>query len=120
MPLALCADRVTVKKAIGCAPFDLVYGIQARLPQNNLKEMYKFIQLYESDIVDDMQLRMDDILQLEETRRESSILNAKLQSQVKHLYDKQAMERRFEIGDMILMWNARLEDKGMHGKFDPI
>ena len=42
--------------------------------------MYKFVQLYEDDIVDEMQLRMDDILQLEETRREYSIQNAKLQS----------------------------------------
>lgn len=50
-----------MKKAIRCAPFDLVYGIQARLPQNNLKDMYKFIQLYEDDIIDEMQLRMDDI-----------------------------------------------------------
>lgn len=43
LPLALWADRVTMKKDIGCGPFDLVYGIQARLPQNNLKEMYKFV-----------------------------------------------------------------------------
>ena len=42
--------------------------------------MYKFIQLYEDDIIDEMKHRMDDILQLEETRRESSIQNAKLQS----------------------------------------
>ena len=28
LPLALWADRVTVKKAIGVAPFDIVYGIQ--------------------------------------------------------------------------------------------
>ena len=39
---------------------------------------------------------------------------------MKHLYDKQAIERKFEIGDMLLMWNARLEDKGKHGKIDPI
>ena len=32
LPLALWANKVTMKKAIGCAPFDLVYGIQARLP----------------------------------------------------------------------------------------
>ena len=64
LPLALWADRVTMKKAIGCTPFDLVYGIQARLPQNNLKEMYKFVQLYEDDIIDEMHLRMDDILQV--------------------------------------------------------
>lgn len=36
MKLAVWVDKVIVKKAIGCAPFDLVYGIQARLPQNNL------------------------------------------------------------------------------------
>ena len=82
--------------------------------------MYKFVQLYEDDIIDEMQLRMDDILQLEETRRESSIQNAKLQSQMKHLYDKRTTERKFEIGDIVLMWNARMEDKGKHGTFDPI
>ena len=39
---------------------------------------------------------------------------------MKHLYDKRATERKFEINDIVLMWNARLEDKGKHGKFDPI
>ena len=39
--------------------------------------MYKFFQLYEDDIFDEMQPRMDEILQLEETRRESSVQNAK-------------------------------------------
>ena len=63
---------------------------------------------------------MDDILQLEETRRESSAQNTKLQSQMKNLYEKRTTKRKFEIGDMVLMWNDRLEDKGKHGKFDPI
>ena len=39
---------------------------------------------------------------------------------MKYLYDKRTIERKFEIGDMVLMWNARMEDKGNHGKFDPI
>ena len=39
---------------------------------------------------------------------------------MKHLYEKRDIERKFEIGDMILMWNAKLEDKGKHGKFDQI
>ena len=30
------------------------------------------------------------------------------------------MSKRFEAGDLVLLWNARLEDKGKHGKFDPI
>ena len=39
---------------------------------------------------------------------------------MKHLYDKRATKRKFEIDDMVLMWNARVEDKGKHGKYDPI
>ena len=39
---------------------------------------------------------------------------------MKHLYDKKKTERKFKIGDMVLMWNARIEDKGKHGKFDPV
>ena len=39
---------------------------------------------------------------------------------MKYLYDKKAIDRKFEPDDMVLMWNARLEDKGKHGKFDPI
>lgn len=30
------------------------------------------------------------------------------------------MARKFEPEDLILMWNARIEDKGKHEKFDPI
>ena len=36
----------------------------------------------------------------------------RLQSQMKHLYDKRGTERKFEIDDMVLMWK--------YGKFDPI
>ena len=120
MPLALWVDRVIVKKAIGYAPFDLIYGIQERLPQNNLSEMYKFIQAYEEDIIDEIQIRMDDILQLDETRRDTSIRNSKFKIQVKHLYDKKTVVRKFKLEDLVLLWNARQEDKGKHGNFEPI
>ena len=30
------------------------------------------------------------------------------------------MSKKFEFEDLVLMWNARIEDKGKHGKFDPI
>ncbi len=39
---------------------------------------------------------------------------------MKYLYDKRTTERKFGVGDMVLMWNARMEDKGKHGEFDPI
>lgn len=30
------------------------------------------------------------------------------------------MSKKFEIEDLVLMWNTRIEDKGKYGKFDPI
>ena len=54
LPLVVWADKVTIKKAIGVAPFDLVYGIHAKLPQNNLINLHKFFQKYDDDITNDM------------------------------------------------------------------
>ena len=63
---------------------------------------------------------MHELVGLTKTRREASLKNQKLQLQVKTLYDKRMASRKFEDGDLVLMWNARIEDKGKHGKFDPI
>lgn len=82
--------------------------------------MYKFVQLYDDDLDDEMQLRIKDLIKLDETRRESTSRNANMQLQVKNLYDKKFVERKFEPNDLVLLWNAILEDKGKHGKFDPI
>lgn len=39
---------------------------------------------------------------------------------MKHLFDRKSVERKFQIDELVLMWNYRIEDKGKHGKFDPI
>ena len=83
-------------------------------------KMYKFFQKYDDDITDDMQERMDELIGFYEQRKNVVVKNAKLQHQMKYLYDKKEIDKKFEPDDMVLMWNARLEDKGKHGKFDPI
>ncbi|XP_059064744.1 uncharacterized protein LOC131856823 [Cryptomeria japonica] len=50
--LAVWADRVTIKKSTRFAPYQLVYGKEARLPLNNLLPVYKFVsEEYLEDIV---------------------------------------------------------------------
>lgn len=73
--LTIWADRVTVKKAIGVAPFDILYGIQVRMPQNNLVGLYTYIQKYDDDIIDDMQERLDELVGLTNTRKDASLRN---------------------------------------------
>ena len=39
---------------------------------------------------------------------------------MKYLYDRKISNRKFQQEELVLLWNARLEDKGNHGKFDAI
>ena len=82
--------------------------------------LYNFIQIYDDEITDSMHQRIDELAGLVETRKEASARNMKLQLQSKHLYDRKTMIRKFHPEDLVLMWNARLQEKGKHGKFDPI
>ena len=34
------------------------------------------------------------------------------------MFDKRTKESDFKIGDKVLKWDSRREDKGKHGKFD--
>ena len=39
---------------------------------------------------------------------------------MKHIFDRKVLQRKFEVDEMVLMWNSRIQDKGEYGKFDPI
>ena len=42
------------------------------------------------------------------------------QDKVKHVFDKRAKANCFNLGDLVLKWDARHEDKGKHGKFEEL
>ena len=50
--------------------------------------LYKFIQRYDDDVSDVMQDRMNELIGLNEHKRDASTKNARLQSQMKYLYEK--------------------------------
>lgn len=56
--LALWDDKVTVKKAIGTSPFELVYGVKSRLLVNNLLPVYKYLEIEELEMSKPMEERM--------------------------------------------------------------
>lgn len=101
-----------MKKEIGTSPFELVYKVQARLPINNLLPIYKFLQVEELELSKPMEDRMIQLVELEEMRIMAYNKNLKTQLQSKYLFDKRATTRKFQIGDMVLQWNAREQDKG--------
>ena len=40
------------------------------------------------------------------------------QERIKKIFDKRTKAEDFYIGDKVLKWDSRREDKGKHGKFD--
>ena len=40
------------------------------------------------------------------------------QGKMKIIFDKKVKEDDFQVGDLVLKWDARSEDKGRHGNFD--
>ena len=48
-----------------------------------------------------------------------SILSLKLsKKRLKYIFDNRAKEDEFYIGDKVLKWDSRREEKGKHRKFD--
>jgi hypothetical protein len=40
------------------------------------------------------------------------------QQRIKQVFDKKAKKEEFQIGDLVLKWDAPKQDKGKHGKFE--
>ncbi|XP_059068440.1 uncharacterized protein LOC131858959 [Cryptomeria japonica] len=118
--MAQWAYRITIKKAIGTSPFEMVYGSKARMQINNLLPVYKFIHENDLEMSDPLEERMEILAELDESREDAHRKNLKLQQKSKYLFDKKASERKFEINDLVLLWNARAQDKGKHDKFESL
>ena len=58
------------------------------------------------------------MIHLQQTREEVFNKTRVVQGNKKKIFDKQTKEDDFELGDLVLKWDARNEDKGKHGKFD--
>ncbi|GLJ50228.1 hypothetical protein SUGI_1069200 [Cryptomeria japonica] len=102
LKLALWADRIIVKKAIGMSPFELVYGTQVKLPVNNLLPVYKFLQDEDMELSEPMENRMIQNVEVEELRTLAHKRNQNIQLQFKYLFDKRTSLRKFQIDDIVL------------------
>eukprot|EP00253_Pinus_taeda_P004979 PITA_04979 len=116
---ALWAGKVSHKKSLGMSPFELVYGVDTVFPNSLAVPVVKLLQGASSKD-DGLQWRINQMIHLQQTREDVSQNTFKLQERIKKIYDRKAKADRFEIGDIVLKWDARNEEKGKHGKFENI
>ena len=66
----------------------------------------------------DIQRRINQTIHLQQTREEVYHRTQVLQEKLKKVFDKRTKAGDFFIGNKVLKWDSRREDKGKHGKFD--
>ena len=64
--------------------------------------------------------RINQLISLKEKREEVYNSNQQSQNRIKKAFDKKVKEENFQIQDVVLRWEARIEEKGKHGKFENI
>lgn len=87
---------------------------------NNLLPIYKFLQAEDMELSEPMEDRMIQLVEVEEIITLAHKRNLKIQLQSKYLFDKRTTLRSFQIGDLVLQWNAKGQDKGKHKKFESL
>jgi len=110
---------VTTKKSTGNSPFKLVGGIEAVFPIQLTLSVAKFLQ--EEQIEEnDMEKRISDLAEVHQIRYQLIEKDAAYQKRIKESFDGKAKMGNFQVGDLVLKWDALKEKKGNHGKFDAL
>jgi len=58
------------------------------------------------------------MIHLQQTREEVFQNTSKLQERIKKIYDHKTKEDNFNMGDVVLLWDAWNEEKRKHGKLE--
>jgi hypothetical protein len=116
---ALWANRVSTKKPIGTSPFQFVYGTDAIFPAPLAIPIMKYIQEDESE-PNPTQRRINQLVEVQKIREGLCDKAQSYQDKVKQVFNKRAKVDCFNLGDLVLKWDARHEDKGKHGKFEEL
>ena len=76
----------------------------------------KYIQEENSEL-NPTQRRINQQIELHQVREALCEKEKTYQEKMKQVFDKRVKANVFKIGDLVLKWDARYEDKGKHGKF---
>ena len=77
----------------------------------------KYLQEQESE-PNVIQRRINQLIEVQQMRENIYDRSQLMQDKMKKTFHRKVKVDDFQLGDLILKWDARFEDKGKHGKFD--
>ena len=110
---------MTTKRSIDISTFQLVYGVEVVLPSQLAIPIAKFFQDYQEE-PNDMIRRIHQLVEVQQAREQIVDRIQDHQQKIKQVFDKKAKKERFQIGDLVLKWDAPKQDKGKHNKFEAL
>jgi hypothetical protein len=119
LKFSLWANRVATKQSIGVSPFQLVYGAEDVFPSHLSIPVEKFLQDHQEE-PDDMVRRIHQLVEVQQAREQVMGKIRDHQQRIKQVFDKKAKKEEFQIGDLVLKWDAPKQDKGKHRKFEAL
>eukprot|EP00253_Pinus_taeda_P032933 PITA_32933 len=114
---ALWADRVTIKRSTGNSPFNLVYGTEAIFPIQLTLPVAKFLQTEQNE-EEEVARRITDLAKIHHIREPLVEKAAAHRKKIKEAFDRNTKADNFQVGDLVLKWDALKEKKDNHGKFN--
>jgi hypothetical protein len=119
LKFSLWVDRVTMKKSLGTSPFQLVYGAKENFPTHLALPVANFFQDYEGEPYH-MIRRIHQIMEVQQIKEQVRDATHSHQQKVKQDFDRKVRKKEFQIGDLVLKWDAPRQNKGKHNKFDAL
>jgi len=99
------------------SPYELVYGMEARFPSSLGIPTIKMLQELQAE-PNEIQRRINQTIYLQQTREKVYDIVQILQQKLKKMFNKRAKAEDFCVGNKVLRWDSRREDKGKHAEFD--
>jgi len=99
------------------SPYELVYGMEATFPSSLGIPTIKLLQEIQVE-PNDIQQRINQTIHLQQTREKVYDRAQIVQERLKKAFDKRTKAEDFYIGDKVLRWDSRREDKRKNAKFN--
>ena len=116
--LALWAYRTSIRNVTGFTPFHLVYGLEAVLPiECEIPSLKITVELLPNTTSEEE--RFLYLMQLDESRRDASLVNEAHKRRVNAQFDRTVKPRTFSEGDLVLVYDQD-NDELEKGKFEPM
>ena len=98
-------------------PYQLVYGMNVVFPTSLGVPVMKLLQEVQVE-PNDIHRRINLTIQLQQSREEVYNQTQVIHENIKKIHDRMTKAGDFQIGDKVLKWDSRNEEKGKHGKFE--